>query len=64
GYHQSAVGHLSPFIHECRTYYLNSRSNDIAISNETCRASSNKFSRNQSPFAVATPTSYALSMLN
>ncbi|WP_421168003.1 YecR family lipoprotein, partial [Aeromonas dhakensis] len=25
GYHQSAVGHLSPFIHECRTYYLNSR---------------------------------------
>ncbi|AUV14198.1 hypothetical protein C2U39_19900 [Aeromonas sp. ASNIH3] len=26
GYHQSAVGHLSPFIHECRTYYLNSRS--------------------------------------
>ncbi|MCJ7978548.1 hypothetical protein, partial [Aeromonas veronii] len=22
---QSAVGHLSPFIHECRTYYLNSR---------------------------------------
>ena len=24
GYHQSA-GHLSPFIHECRTYYLNSR---------------------------------------
>ena len=25
GYPQSAVGHLSPFIHECRTYYLNSR---------------------------------------
>ena len=25
GYHQSAVGHLSPFIYECRTYYLNSR---------------------------------------
>ncbi|MFQ2076412.1 hypothetical protein ACK33T_05990, partial [Aeromonas veronii] len=25
GYHQSAVGHLSPFIHECRTYYLNYR---------------------------------------
>ncbi|MGE6106182.1 hypothetical protein ACLHZT_21730, partial [Aeromonas veronii] len=33
-YHQSAVGHLSPFIHECRTYYLNSRStlvNSFAI---------------------------------
>ncbi|WP_429105761.1 hypothetical protein, partial [Aeromonas veronii] len=30
-YHQSAVGHLSPFIHECRTYYLNSRfKQDIA----------------------------------
>ena len=28
GYHQSAVGHLSPFIHECRTYYLNSRLSD------------------------------------
>ncbi|UWH28297.1 SIR2 family protein [Aeromonas veronii] len=29
GYHQSAVGHLSPFIHECRTYYLNSRHGSI-----------------------------------
>ncbi|MGE6106186.1 hypothetical protein ACLHZT_21765, partial [Aeromonas veronii] len=27
--HQSAVGHLSPFIHECRTYYLNSRTTKI-----------------------------------
>ncbi|MEH8110538.1 hypothetical protein Q7I18_06275, partial [Aeromonas veronii] len=31
GYHQSAVGHLSPFIHECRTYYLNSRTSFDAI---------------------------------
>ncbi|QLL84250.1 class I SAM-dependent methyltransferase [Aeromonas caviae] len=31
GYHQSAVGHLSPFIHECRTYYLNSRFDWIYI---------------------------------
>ncbi|MFQ1947717.1 glycosyltransferase, partial [Aeromonas veronii] len=31
GYHQSAVGHLSPFIHECRTYYLNSRFNGLEI---------------------------------
>ncbi len=29
GYHQSAVGHLSPFIHECRTYYLNSRKTEL-----------------------------------
>ncbi|MGU5528958.1 hypothetical protein, partial [Aeromonas caviae] len=34
GYHQSAVGHLSPFIHECRTYYLNSR---ITINNRKDR---------------------------
>ncbi|WP_429169595.1 hypothetical protein, partial [Aeromonas rivipollensis] len=31
GYHQSAVGHLSPFIHECRTYYLNSRFTTLTI---------------------------------
>ncbi|WP_421288955.1 hypothetical protein, partial [Aeromonas veronii] len=31
GYHQSAVGHLSPFIHECRTYYLNSRIKHLYI---------------------------------
>ncbi|BCK63763.1 hypothetical protein KAM338_29010 [Aeromonas caviae] len=39
GYHQSAVGHLSPFIHECRTYYLNSRFNrDFRILNPALTA--------------------------
>ncbi|MFQ2613191.1 TolC family protein, partial [Aeromonas caviae] len=35
GYHQSAVGHLSPFIHECRTYYLNSRFADEIYAENT-----------------------------
>ncbi len=37
GYHQSAVGHLSPFIHECRTYYLNSRNTSELIDTRLLR---------------------------
>ncbi|QWL59806.1 AAA family ATPase [Aeromonas jandaei] len=46
GYHQSAVGHLSPFIHECRTYYLNSRyaNLDIASASEISKLNDAWFS--------------------
>ncbi|WP_279502181.1 hypothetical protein [Aeromonas veronii] len=45
GYHQSAVGHLSPFIHECRTYYLNSRNTiDVYFLNDVLKTAYSRLS--------------------